>query len=176
MAWFAANQSLPKHKNTLRLAALLNLSRREAVGLVWDICAWALDNADADGNLAGLCEADLALALDFPPKRGKALCDALCGAGFFCLSEQGVYTICNWHKTGGMLAEKRAADRERKAKKRVDPQEHSDGIPTEFHASTEQYTTAQNTTADTTPHTPPAGESCQFSVVSSQTGTEGFDS
>lgn len=114
MAWFEAHQNMPRHRKTLILAASLGVSRREAIGLMWDLWAWGLDNADIDGRLIGLTAQDIADAMDFPRKKGAKLMDALTESGYV---EQldGVYVLHDWRDYAGKLNERRAKDRVRKS-------------------------------------------------------------
>ena len=80
MAWYEAHQTMAKHPKTLKLARLLKVDRRYAVGLLHDLFAWALDVAGKQGELPGLLREDIAAALDFSGKRGVEVVDALAEA------------------------------------------------------------------------------------------------
>lgn len=112
MAWYEAHQTLAKHPKTLRLARLLKVDRRYAVGLLHDLFSWGLDSAKSDGTLPGMTEQDVASALDFSGKKGDAVVSALIGSGY--LERDGdVFRIHDWHDYAGKLTDKREADKEK---------------------------------------------------------------
>jgi hypothetical protein len=112
MAWYEAHQTLAKHPKTLKLARLLKVDRRYAVGLLHDLFSWALDSAKSDGTLPGMAEEDIAAALDFTGKKGYAVVDALLESGY--LEYDSAFRIHDWHDYAGKISERRAADKERK--------------------------------------------------------------
>jgi hypothetical protein len=79
MAWCRHEDGFPRHPKVLRLARLLSLSRREAVGLVCDLWDFALSSRPS-GDLSGLDHEDLAQSIDWP-RPGAELIDALVSAG-----------------------------------------------------------------------------------------------
>ena len=112
--WFEAHETMSKHPKTLKLARLLNVDRRYAVGLLHDLFSWGLTAADKDGALRGMEAADIASALDAPVKRGKAIVAALEESGY--LEKRGdTYCIHDWYDYAGKLMDKREADRRRKS-------------------------------------------------------------
>lgn len=42
MPWFEAHDTMGRHPKTLKLAEILKIKRREAVGLLHDLFAWGL--------------------------------------------------------------------------------------------------------------------------------------
>lgn len=124
MAWYKAYQTLARHPKTLRLARLMKVDRRYAVGLLHDLFSWGLDAAGKYGELIGMEAEDIAAALDMSGKKGVAAVQALMDAGFLDLNGN-VYAIHDWYDYSGNLAERREKDRIRKAKDR-------DGIPQEI--------------------------------------------
>lgn len=137
MAWYKAYQTLARHPKTLRLARMLKVDRRYAVGLLHDLFAWGLDAAGKHGELSGMEAEDIAAALDLSGKKGTATIQALVESGYLELHD-GVYSIHDWYDYSGNLAERREKDRARKAKSVSGNAEefrnHSSGIPAEFQA------------------------------------------
>lgn len=125
MAWYKAYQTLSRHPKTLRLARLMKVDRRYAVGLLHDLFSWGLDAAGKYGELIGMEAEDIAAALDLSGKKGVTVVQALLDAGFLDLNGN-VYAIHDWYEYSGNLAERREKDRIRKAKDR-------EGIPQDFH-------------------------------------------
>ena len=111
MAWYEAHRTMAKHPKTLKLARLLKVDRRYAVGLLHDLFSWALDNAKSDGALPGMEEEDIAAALDFFGKKGAAVVDALMESGY--LEYDGVFRIHDWSDYSGKLTAKRESDRDK---------------------------------------------------------------
>lgn len=107
MAWIELHQTRQRHPKTLRLAAAMDVSRREACGLLDDLWTWALDIATPDGLLPGLTCDDVAIALDFPRKRGEWLMDALMHSGYVDQLESGAYMLHDWPDYAGRLNDKR---------------------------------------------------------------------
>lgn len=108
---------MSRHPKTLKLARLLGIKRREAVGLLHDLFSWGLEAAEKDGILAGLTAEDIADALDFPRKSaGKAIM-ALVESGYLDQSENE-YSIHNWYDYAGKLYDKRESDAKRKREER----------------------------------------------------------
>lgn len=121
MAWIELHQQRQRHPKTLRLAALLKKDRRYACGLLDDLWTWGLDAADEDGALYGLEESDIAVALDYPPAKGKTLVSALIESGY--LDERdGTYYLHDWADySGGFVTQRNArrnANRERQRRYR----------------------------------------------------------
>lgn len=116
MAWFEAHDTMARHPKTLKLARLLNADRRYAVGLLHDLFSWGLYAAEKDGSLPGLTSADIAQALDCPPKKGAAAVEALVASGY--LEESiGGYAIHDWYDYAGKLSERREDEKAYKARK-----------------------------------------------------------
>ena len=113
MAWFECHQTMARHPKTLRLARLLKVDRRYAVGLLVDLFSWGLDVAGSDGTLPGVCAEDIAAALDIPGKKGETAVAALREVRFLEL-EGDTWKIHDWTEYAGKLIEKRAKDRARK--------------------------------------------------------------
>lgn len=116
MAWFEAHDTMARHPKTLKLARLLNMERRYAVGLLHDLFSWGLYAAGKDGALEGLTAADIAQALDYPPKKGAAVVLALVAAGYLDETPDG-YAIHDWYDYAGKLAEHREDEKAYKARK-----------------------------------------------------------
>lgn len=103
---------MARHPKTLKLARLLNVERRYAVGLLHDLFSWGLYAAKKDGALKGLTAADIAQALDYSPKKGAAVVLALVAAGYIDEGPDG-YTIHDWYDYAGKLYDSREKNREK---------------------------------------------------------------
>lgn len=112
MAWFEAHDTMARHPKTLKLARLLNMERRYAVGLLHDLFSWGLYAAEKDGTLEGLTDTDIAQALDYPPKKGAAVVLALVAAGYLDEGPDG-YAIHDWYDYAGKLYDSREKNREK---------------------------------------------------------------
>ena len=106
MAWFETHDTMARHPKTLKLARLLGVDRRYAVGLLHDLFSWGLYAADKDGLLQGLTEADIAQAMDYPLKKAGVLSSALVDAGYLDVSPDG-YAIHDWYDYAGKLYDSR---------------------------------------------------------------------
>jgi DNA-binding IclR family transcriptional regulator len=113
MPWFEAHDTMARHPKTLKLARLLGVDRRYAVGLLHDLFSWGLYAATKDGTLPGLAPADIAQAMDWPVKKTDTLVGALLEAGYLEKNGEGVYTIHDWYDYAGKLFERREKDREK---------------------------------------------------------------
>ena len=107
-----------KHPKTLRLAQLLNIKRREAVGLLFDLFSWGLTAAKKDGSLDGLTDVDIGMALDCTTKpQSKKLVRALVDVGYMEY-QAGTYYIHEWYDYCGRLNDQREMSRKRKQRER----------------------------------------------------------
>ncbi len=112
MAWFEAHDTMAKHPKTLKLARLLHVDRRYAVGLLHDLFSWGLYAADKNGLLTGLSATDIGAALDLSPKKGLEAVAALAEAGY--LDKTGEeYAIHDWYDYTGKLSDSRERNREK---------------------------------------------------------------
>lgn len=116
MPWFEAHDTMARHPKTLKLARLLGVDRRYAVGLLHDLFSWGLYAAGKDGALEGLTGADIAQALDYPPKKAQAVVEALVESGYLDRSDTG-YVIHNWYNYAGKLNERREDEKAYKARR-----------------------------------------------------------
>ena len=117
MAWFEAYETMAKHPKTLKLARLLGVDRRYAVGLLHDLFSWGLSAAGKYGELRGLTAEDIASALELPKRKGLAAVQALQDSGY--LEFDGTsYTIHDWYDYAGKLMDRRAAEARRKSESR----------------------------------------------------------
>lgn len=107
---------MARHPKTLKLARLLNQDRRWAVGLLHDLFSWGLYAAGKDGELKGLTAADVAQALDYPPKKAQVIVGALVEAGYLDETADG-YTIHDWYDYAGKLNERREDEKAYKARR-----------------------------------------------------------
>lgn len=108
--WFEAHETMARHPKTLKLARLLKVDRRYAVGLLHDLFSWGLTAAEKDGALRGMEAADIASALDASGKKGKAVVDCLVEAGYLDLRD-GTYFIHDWYDYAGKLMERKEAEK-----------------------------------------------------------------
>lgn len=109
--WFEAHDTLARHPKTLKLARILKVDRRYAVGLLHDLFSWGLYAAQKDGTLPGLGADDIAAALDWSKKQDVV--SALLESGYMDTTDSGEYRIHNWYEYAGRIADKRESDRER---------------------------------------------------------------
>lgn len=112
MPWFEAHDTMARHPKTLKLARLLGVDRRYAVGLLHDLFSWGLYAAAKDGSLPGIAPSDIAQAMDWPIKKTDTLVGALVEAGYLDKSGGG-YVIHDWYDYAGKLFERREKDREK---------------------------------------------------------------
>lgn len=111
MAWIESHQDLANHPKTRRLMRTLQITRRDAIGMLHLLWWWAMEFA-SEGSLAGYSPEDLSDAVDWEGD-AAALVDALTSAGF--LEEvEGELQIHDWWDYAGKLLEKRKQDAERK--------------------------------------------------------------
>jgi len=131
MAWIEPHQELRDHPKRKRLSRLLNISRRETIGLLHEVWWWAYDYAP-EGDLSAFGDEDIADAVDWEGDAGE-LVAALVQSGFINDDRQ----IHDWEDFAQKWIERRAADRERKRAKRRTPeavQEMSAGLPADVSA------------------------------------------
>lgn len=112
MAWFEAHDTLARHPKTLRLARLLGVRRREAVGLLHDLFSWGLTSALKYGELPGLTAEDIAEALDYPRKGAGKIVGALIESGYLD-QDGGTYRLHDWYDYAGKLYDSREKNREK---------------------------------------------------------------
>lgn len=129
MSWFKADQTLAKHPKTSNLRKILKISRREAIGLLFDLFSWGLDTADKNGRLIGADMEAIAMALDCTERSGEKTVNALREAGFLEFDGTEWY-IHDWYDYSGKLSERKEKDRTRKANQF---RRNSATIPQEFH-------------------------------------------
>jgi len=116
MAWIEAHQGLSQHPKTKRLARMLNISIREAVGSLFMFWWWAMEYAE-DGDLSKYDSSDIADAVQWDGNAEEFL-NALinCGPGesygFIEKTEDGMF-IHDWEDFGGRYFEKREKNRQR---------------------------------------------------------------
>ena len=129
MNWYKAYDSLSRHPKTLKLARLLNIRRRETVGLLHDLFSWGIYAADKYGRLRGAEAGDIGTALEY--RDGEKLAGALVEAGFLEI-DGGDYVIHEWYEYNGALNEslekRRRQTRERVKKYRDRNTENTDCV------------------------------------------------
>lgn len=114
MPWFEAHDTMGKHPKTLKLAEVLKIKRREAVGLLHDLFAWGLYAAQTDGELAGMTEYQVGLALDCETKKAaQKVVSGLLESGYLERDERGIYYIHDWYDYAGRYCEERDRNREK---------------------------------------------------------------
>lgn len=107
MAWIESHQTLRDHPKTKKLARLLGLNRKEAIGTLHYLWWWALDYAD-DGDLSRFSIEDIEDGIDWEGESG-ALVRALVAAGFI----DEAMTIHDWDDFAGKLVREREYNRNR---------------------------------------------------------------
>lgn len=135
MAWIELHQTMPRHRKTIRLATMLKISRREAVGLLVDLWTWALDNAEKNGEI-NMKSSEISAAIDWPARKSDLLISALVESGYIDEGKNQII-IHDWYEYAGKLSDKRADDRARKAKDKfnrsnripMEVQRNDNGIP-----------------------------------------------
>ena len=105
---------MARHPKTLKLARLLKVDRRYAVGLLHDLFSWGLDAAGKYGELPDMTAEDIASALEITGKKGVQTVAALVESGYL-VKDGNTYSIHDWYDYAGKLMDKREADRARKA-------------------------------------------------------------
>lgn len=110
--WFEAHATMARHPKTLKLARLLGVKRREAVGLLHDLFSWGLTSAQKYGELPGLTAEDIAEAMDYPRKSAAKVVSALVDSGYLEESD-GTYLIHEWYDYAGKLYDGREKNREK---------------------------------------------------------------
>jgi hypothetical protein len=155
MAWIESHQELRDHPKRKRLSRILDISRRETIGLLHELWWWAYDYAP-EGDLSAFTDEDIADAIDWERDPG-ALVEALVEAGFINADRQ----IHDWEDFAQKWIDRRQADKERKRAKRGKPisvPEASAGHPSEDSPPsgvTGPNRTGPNQTGpDTSPPTP----------------------
>ena len=111
MPWIELHQSLPRHRKTIELAAILGISRVQVVGHMASLWLWAIDNAP-DGRLAGIKPSVIAFAAEWDGDPA-ALVGALREAGFIDVGPDGHMALHSWDQYIGRLIDKRRANAER---------------------------------------------------------------
>lgn len=150
MAWYEAHQTMAKHPKTLKLSSLIKCERRYAVGLLHDLFAWGLDAAKKDGTLPGLSADEIAAALDFSGKKGRAVVEALVASGYLELTENG-YKIHDWYDYAGKFADQRE-DAKRRKDAWKERKLNSDGTRTEQFQNSSRTVPERGKNAPTVPN------------------------
>lgn len=123
--WFEAHATMARHPKTLKLARLLSIKRREAVGLLHDLFSWGLTSAQKYGELPGLTAEDIADAMDYPRKSAIKVVSALVDSGYLEMND-GVYFIHDWYDYVGKLYDSREKNREKNQRYRDRKKEDMD--------------------------------------------------
>lgn len=139
MAWVESHQSLSRHRKLVRLIALLKEDKHKLIGHLNELWWWGIDNVPSDGDLGDLLDEEIAFGAEWTGDAAEFV-SALTTAGFIDVSDDGSRCLHDWHDYAGKLLDKRAADRERKRKKKDDgangaPEEvaaHARNIPEEL--------------------------------------------
>lgn len=115
MAWLEIHQTLPLHRKTMHLAALLGIPRAYATGLMVTFWLWALDNTPT-GDLDNLPPGLIEMAAQWEGEEG-ALLGAMIEVGFVDKDDTGI-RIHDWQDYAGKLIARRekALDRMRNAR------------------------------------------------------------
>jgi hypothetical protein len=140
MAWLSVDQSLPTHRKTLEMAALLDLPPVYVVGHLTAFWLWALDNAP-DGSLYRVSPRVIAIASQWQGNPTD-LVNAMLQAGFVDEDENGL-SIHDWQDYAGKLIDRREANKQRMRAARA---EHVQNTCRTRAGATEQNRTVHNTT------------------------------
>lgn len=119
MDWIKVNTSLPRSPKVVRLATLMGVSEREALGLALEWFCW-LDSATADG-CTGLSkvEVDRIFTCHASCVTGVSrFSDALAQIGWIFEDENGIIFASNFDQHNGESAKKRAQATKRQNTKR----------------------------------------------------------
>jgi hypothetical protein len=114
MAWIESHQSLLKHPKTTAMIGLLGVDRHKLIGHLMALWWWAIDIADADGNLPGSCtEYSIAEAAGWPLDDADQFIRALVGCGGrkkgFIEQKRGRFTLHDWNNYTSRLYKLRNA-------------------------------------------------------------------
>ncbi len=153
MAWIEAHQNLPSHPKTKRLARLLNISIREAVGSLYMFWWWAMEYAE-DGDLSNYDASDIADGVQWDGEPQEFLNAMInCGpgnkSGFIDKTEDGMF-IHDWQEYGGHYLEMREKNRKRVEKYRAENSETR--MKQDCNAYSTRTKRANITEQDTTQH------------------------
>lgn len=130
MAWIEAHQGLANHIKTIKLRKILRIKKIEAIGILFLLWWWAMDNAPS-GDLSELDDADLAEIVEYKTRGKPTTMEALIEAGFIDENKH----IHDWDDYIGKLVERRKTDAERKRNARGGSKSvprTSDGHPTDI--------------------------------------------
>lgn len=120
MDWIKINTALPRSPKVVRLASLMGVSEREALGLALEWFCW-LDSATADGS-TGLHadEIDRVFTCHATCVTGVSrFCDALAQIGWIFEDENGIICASDFDQHNGESAKKRAQATKRQNAKRA---------------------------------------------------------
>ena len=120
MDWIKINTALPKCPKVVRLASLMGVSEREALGLAVEWFCW-LDSATADGSTGlRVDEIDRVFTCHATCVTGVSrFCDALAQIGWIFEDENGIICASDFDQHNGESAKKRAQATKRQNAKRA---------------------------------------------------------
>ena len=157
MAWIEIHQSLPNHRKTLKLAALMGVKPAFAMGSVIALWLWAIDNAP-DGDLSALGDSLIGKIAGMTKYRER-FAENLRAAGFIDPDMR----LHDWEEYTGRLTLRRSQDKERKRRERAVGRQGCPPDVPRTSGPTEPHNTQQNPTK---PHqTPPNRTKCVVAVV-----------
>jgi hypothetical protein len=142
MAWIEAHQGLANHIKTIKLRKLLKIKKIEAIGILFLLWWWALDNAP-DGNLSNIDADDLNEIVEYKSKCEITVLAALVEAGFIDENKH----IHDWHDYAGKLLDKRKSDADRKKRSYYDAKENTEiieSVPTDIQQFSDGYPTEKS--------------------------------
>ena len=109
MGWIHSFQEVKDHPKTWRLARVLSIPRREAIGILHLLWWWTMDYAD-DGDISRFSPGDIADACLWESDDPATFVAALVSSGWIDDSEQGLH-VHDWDQHSGKLVSKRRADK-----------------------------------------------------------------
>lgn len=150
MAWIELHQELPRHPKTVRLLAALKWTAAQRAAAVGHLCClwlWAMDFADADGDLDELQALEIAAGAEWAGDADQ-FAAALVKAGWLDQVQEAApltgdgarYRIHNWEQYIGRLAERREHNRQRQELKRARDKQHRSNELSALRAADESAT------------------------------------
>lgn len=118
MSWIESHTNLKRHPKLRKLARLLEVSRREACGLVHFLWYEVFDLGKTDrriekGDVTNIGAEDIATFCDEPPEQGEKLVEKLLAAGF--LDKKGDrLKVHHWMHFAGRIVKERERNRRRR--------------------------------------------------------------
>jgi len=128
--YIESHAEIKDHPKTKKLARLLRIKKREAIGLLHMLWWWGLAYAYSDGDISRFEDSDIDDAVEWDGEP-EAVAQALRAAGW--IEPDG--RLHDWQEYGGKLQQKLFSDRERKRlqRKTAEVPAPSEGCPEDVH-------------------------------------------